>query len=119
MYSYNHEQAKGHTGSNFLTVVMKEKNISLQEASDFVGSTFKSLMEQYGADKPSLRTFGTDIDRSVKQYIEAMEHWVIGSLIWSFETQRYFGPEHEEVRRTLVVHLKQVELPDTQEIKDI
>lgn len=35
----------------------------------------------------------------------AMETWVAGNLTWSFATRRYFGPEHLEIKETLIVKL--------------
>lgn len=101
------EQAKGHTGNNIVTVLMKAKGLLLQEAFDFVGAKFKSLMEGFITDKTQLRTFGPDIDAYVQQYVMSLEHWIKGNLVWSFETQRYFGPAHLEVKRKLVVHLQE------------
>ena len=41
----------------------------------------------------------------VRDIRAAMEHWVIGNLEWSFETNRYFGAEHARVKESLVVVL--------------
>lgn len=112
LYSYNAEQAKGHFGNNIITVLMKERALSLQEACDFVGVHFKVLMSRYMEGKVALEASldsGTlaHVDAgSVFAYVDAMGDWVIGNLVWSFDTQRYFGTEHEEVKQTLVVHLK-------------
>lgn len=99
------EQAKGIAGNNVITVIMKAHRLSIQEAFDFVGLKFRSLLEQFLVDKSRLRPFGLHIDPSVRQFVIALEHWIIGNLVWSFETQRYFGPQHEEIRRSLTVRL--------------
>ncbi|KAJ8473180.1 hypothetical protein ONZ51_g8039 [Trametes cubensis] len=105
VYSYNMEQAKGHTGNNIVTVLMREKGVSLQAASDLIGEHFETLMKRFLDTKKLLPTFGGDLDHAVVKYVEAMEHWVIGNLEWSFESQRYFGAEHDTVKETLVVKL--------------
>jgi hypothetical protein len=105
VYSYNMEQAKGHTGNNIVTVLMKARDCDLQSASDIIGAHYAELMERYLADRERLPSFGPQIDADVRLYIRAMENWPIGNLEWSFETNRYFGPLHDEIRRTRLVVL--------------
>nr|BDI63091.1 sesquiterpene synthase [Auriscalpium vulgare] len=106
VYSYNMEQAKGHTGNNIVTVLMKAKGFDLQAASDYIGIYYAELMNRYIADKARLPSFGPSIDTDVQRYVTAMENWPIGNLVWSFETNRYFGPRHAEIKRTRLVILK-------------
>ncbi|KAI0710104.1 terpenoid synthase [Earliella scabrosa] len=106
VYSYNMEQAKGHTGNNIVTVLMREKNIGLQAASDFIGEHFKQLMSRFVETKQRLPSFGANVDAAVAKYVAAMEYWVVGNLVWSFETQRYFGSEHKQVKDTRIVVLR-------------
>ncbi|OSD06378.1 terpenoid synthase [Trametes coccinea BRFM310] len=105
VYSYNMEQAKGHNGNNIVTVLMQQKGIDLQAASNLVGDHFAQLMNRFVDTKQRLPSFGAALDDPVLKYIEAMEHWVIGNLEWSFESQRYFGAEHDRVKETLVIVL--------------
>ncbi len=105
VYSYNMEQAKGHTGNNIVTVLMKARGCDLQTASDIIGAHYAELMERYLADRERLPSFGAEIDADVRLYVRAMENWPIGNLEWSFETNRYFGPLHDEIRRTRLVVL--------------
>ncbi|TDL25607.1 terpenoid synthase [Rickenella mellea] len=106
VYSYNMEQAKGHTGNNYVTVVMQAMDLNLQEASDYIGFIFCSLMKEFLEGKSQLRSRSLHPDAAVNAYISALEHWVIGNLIWSFESRRYFGMEHYDVKATRVVTLK-------------
>ncbi|KAI0360074.1 terpenoid synthase [Trametes cingulata] len=105
LYSYNMEQAMGHTTNNIITVLMQHKGLDLQGAADYVGVHFKKLVDTFLDAKKRLPSWGPKIDDEVAQYAMAMEKWVIGNLNWSFETQRYFGHARHEVKRTLVVHL--------------
>ena len=105
LYSYNMEQAMGHTTNNVMTVLMQHKGLDLQGASDYVGVYFKGLIDRFLEAKGSLPSWGVKIDGEVGQYAMAMESWVIGNLNWSFETQRYFGHARQEIKRTRVVHL--------------
>ena len=88
------EHAKGHTGNNIVTVLQKAMNIGVQTASDRVGEHFKILMDRFVRGKKGLPSWGLPLDSAIAAYIAAMEHWVVGNLEWSFETQRYFGPMH-------------------------
>ena len=115
VYSYNMEQAKGHSGNNIVTVLMREKNIDLQAASDLVGEHFRTLMNRFMETKARLPSFGSGTDSAVAQYVAAMEHWVIGNLEWSYERQRDFGPEHRQVRETRVIVLRPREHGNEQE----
>ncbi|THH18124.1 hypothetical protein EW146_g2812 [Bondarzewia mesenterica] len=104
VYSYRMEVAKGHIGNNIVTVLMRSRGSDLQSTSDYVGEYYKELMERYLADKPRLRSFGPELDADVALYIRAMENWPIGNLEWSFETFRYFGPRHDEVKHVCCQH---------------
>ncbi|KAI0787868.1 terpenoid synthase [Fomes fomentarius] len=105
LYSYNMEQAMGHTTNNVMTVLMRHKGLDLQGAADYVGVHYKGLMDTFLEAKRTLPSWGAKIDREVALYAMAMQHWVIGNLNWSFETQRYFGHARHEVKRTRIVHL--------------
>lgn len=100
------EQATGHTGNNYITVFMNEKQCNLQTAADLVGERFQFLIDGFLADKARLRSWGPEVDPHIAKNVMAMENWVVGNLNWSFETHRYFGRDREEIERTLVVKLK-------------
>lgn len=95
----------GHRGNNILTVLMEEKNLSLQEAADYVGDHFKVLVDRFLTCKADLPSRGPALDPVVAQYTMAMGDWVAGNLKWSFDVQRYFGAQHAKVTETLVVEL--------------
>lgn len=100
------EQAReGHSCSNIVTVIMKEKGLSLQDTVDFVGADFAALLNGFAADRKRLPSFGSQTDRDVAKFIDALETWIVGNIRWSFSTMRYFGRDHEEIQRTLVVKL--------------
>nr|BCX55497.1 sesquiterpene synthase [Phanerodontia chrysosporium] len=109
VYSYKMEQARGIDGNNIVTVLMHERGVDLQTAADLVGEHFARLMDTFLQTKRALPSWGLTLDTAVAAYVAAMEHWVIGNLEWSFETQRYFGPTHAEIKRTRVVELRPTE----------
>ncbi|KAH9928682.1 isoprenoid synthase domain-containing protein [Fomitopsis serialis] len=106
VYSYNMEQAKGIGGNNIVTVLMHDKGVDLQTASNLVGDRFKSDMARFVEAKRRLPSWDPAVDQTVRKYVKAMEHWIVGNLEWSFETQRYFGPLHAEIKKTRVVHVR-------------
>lgn len=112
VYSYNMEQARGIGGNNIVTVLMEDRGVNLQSASDMVGKHFAELMSRFVEGKKKLPSWGLETDAAVAAYIRAMEHWVVGNLDWSFETQRYFGPTHAAVKESLTVFLKPREVDD-------
>lgn len=65
LYSYNVEQSMGHLTNNVLTVLQREKNVTLQEAADLVGEHFKELVEKFQACKARLPSFGSELDHVV------------------------------------------------------
>ncbi|KAI0784175.1 terpenoid synthase [Abortiporus biennis] len=105
LYSYNMEQAMGHTTNNVLSVLMQEYNVDLQAASYLVGDHYKLLMDRFLDNKKKLPSFGPKMDKVVDRFVMAMEAWVAGNLNWSFETPRYFGRDRQRVKDTLVVNL--------------
>lgn len=119
------EQSMGHLTNNILTVLQRERNVSLQEAAVLVGVHWSRLVEIFEKAKAELPSFGEGLDpliayvtRSLmftrnksnrriydRNHVTAMESWVAGNLDWSFATPRYFGAGYERVRETLAVHL--------------
>ncbi|EJD45635.1 terpenoid synthase [Auricularia subglabra TFB-10046 SS5] len=115
IYSYAVERATGLAGNNFVTVLMKNKGLSLQQASDYIGEHYKSLVDQYFSARAALRTqsFGdAQMDQDVERYINEMSNWAIGNVVWSFETKRYFGDsDFKEIKRTQCVPLSPLPIP--------
>lgn len=107
MYSYNKEQAAGHSANNFVTVVMAERGVGLQEAFDFAGGYFENQVKEFLEWKTKIPNWGPKIDDAVSQYVSGLECWVAGNLEWSLSTHRYFGESVEEVRRTRRVALRE------------
>ncbi|KAF9532586.1 isoprenoid synthase domain-containing protein [Crepidotus variabilis] len=103
VYSYDMEQSRGLIGNNIVTVLMNERGISLQEASDYIGAYCDGLLKRYlNARKRISLSLGLE----AAQFIDAVGQWMIGNLVWSFETVRYFGPSHLEVKETGIVYLR-------------
>jgi hypothetical protein len=111
LYSYNMELSSGLAGNNILTVLMKKKDLSVQAAADYAGEHYQLLMNTFLENKAQLQKY--DCDPAVLRYIEATQHWMIGNIVWSFETPRYFGALRTQIRDTLRVPLKPMEEQDS------
>ena len=103
------EQAKGLAGNNIVTVFMESMNLPLQQSVNLVGRKFEELISEFMVDKSRLRSFGSSVDKDVQKYIFSLENAVVGNLIWSFESKRYFGTRRHEIQRTLVVDVARKE----------
>ena len=104
IFSYNVEQSKGDT-HNMIPVVMNQHGLDLQSAVDFVGKMCKDAIDRFVDDRAQLPSWGPKIDRDVAVYVDGLASWIVGSLHWSFETERYFGTKGRQVKATRVVDL--------------
>jgi hypothetical protein len=88
-----------------IPVVMNEQGLNLQDAVDFVGQLCKDTIDQFIAEREQLPSWGEEIDRQVDIYVDGLADWIVGSLHWSFESERYFGKAGREVKRSRVINL--------------
>lgn len=88
-----------------IPVVMQEQGLDLQSAVDFVGGLCKQSIDRFVRDRAQLPSWGPKIDRDVAVYVEGLADWIVGSLHWSFESERYFGKSGREVKKTRTVNL--------------
>ena len=79
--------------------------MGLQEAMDEAGVRFIQAREQFLDDKARIPSWGPDIDPLVSSYVNGLEQFVVGNLEFSFDTERYFGVDRTDVKRTRVVTL--------------
>ncbi|KAE9402444.1 terpenoid synthase [Gymnopus androsaceus JB14] len=106
LYSYNMEQAKGHSGANVITVIMKNKHLELQAAADFLGGYFESLIYQWKTAREVLALRSSEKYTNAVTVLDAYGDWVRGNVLWSFTTERYFGTQNTEIRKTRCVGLR-------------
>ncbi|KAG5727529.1 Germacradienol/germacrene D synthase [Termitomyces sp. T112] len=104
IFSYNVEQSKGDT-HNMIPVVMNEEGLDLQSAIDFVGNMCRQSIDRFVEDRANLPSWGPEIDKDVAVYVNGLADWIVGSLHWSFESERYFGKTGREVKANRVVNL--------------
>ncbi|KAJ3510122.1 hypothetical protein NLJ89_g4856 [Agrocybe chaxingu] len=115
VYSYDMEQSKGLSNNNIVTVLMEENHTSLQDTSDYIGEKCAEFVQIYLTSKKRLSpSLGPD----AALFLESIGSWMIGNLAWSFETSRYFGSRHLEVKETGIVVLRPRELPEDSSSSD-
>ncbi|KAJ7207894.1 terpenoid synthase [Mycena pura] len=98
IYSYNVEQARGGT-HNMVIVLMTHHGHTLQSAVDYAGELCRQAIDAFERDRAALPSWGAEIDDMVRRYVLGLEAWIIGSMHWSFMTERYFGKSGEEVKK--------------------
>ena len=88
-----------------IPVVMHQEGIDLQGAVDFVGNMCKQSIDRFNEDRARLPSWGPEIDHDVAIYVNGLADWIVGSLHWSFETERYFGKTGRQVKTTRTVDI--------------
>ncbi|KAH7884778.1 isoprenoid synthase domain-containing protein [Phlebopus sp. FC_14] len=104
IFSYNVEQSRRDT-HNMIVVLMREQGLDLQSAVDYVGTLCKSSIQCFEENRAMLPSWGDELDRQVAIYVEGLQNWIVGSLHWSFDTERYFGKEGSQVKQRRFVEL--------------
>ncbi|THU80222.1 terpenoid synthase [Dendrothele bispora CBS 962.96] len=95
-FSYNVEQARGDT-HNMIVILMVYHGHSLQSAMDYVGDLCKQTIDGFNENK-KITSWGEEVDKMVKAYVQGLQDWIVGSLHWSFMTTRYFGADGQQVK---------------------
>ena len=87
---------------------MHEQGLDLQDAVNVVGDLCKCAIDRFIRDRAILPSWGPTIDADVRVYVDGLADWIVGSLHWSFETERYFGTavNGKRVKATRVVALR-------------
>ena len=96
-----------------ISVVMNQHGLDLQSAVDFVGDMCKQSIDRFAKERATLPSWGPAADQDVAVYVQGLADWIVGSLHWSFETERYFGKSGRKIKKTRVVCLsprRQLEL---------
>jgi len=109
IFSYNREQAKADT-HNMIVIMMHHHGMNLQQAVDFVGDLCKKSIDRFTEDRARLPSWGPEIDGQVQVYIQGLADWIVGSLHWSFDSERYFGKKGLQIKKNRMVELAPVEV---------
>ncbi len=108
VYSYNVEQSRGDGEHNIVSVVMREKGLTVQEAMDHVGVLYRKVAQTYIENSKNLPRFtelGLGVDKLMEQYVYGMAILVTCNIKWSFASGRYFGDNGLKVMQHRTVTL--------------
>ncbi|KAF8184523.1 terpenoid synthase [Mycena galopus ATCC 62051] len=105
IFSYAVEQARGDT-HNMIVILMKYHGHTLQSAMDYVGEMCRSTIDGFIQNRASLPSWEPEIKTMVDLYVQGLEAWIVGTLHWSFLSERYFGKYGADVKKTRFVSLK-------------
>ncbi len=85
---------------------MTHKGMDLQGAVDYVGDLCRQTIEMFSENLRKIPSFGDpQIDAAVAGYVQGLQDWIVGSLHWSFVSERYFGKDGAQVKKYRVVKL--------------
>ena len=88
-----------------IVVLMREQELDLQGAVDYVGALCQGTIQRFEDNRAMLPSWGDELDKQVATYVEGLQNWIVGSLHWSFDSERYFGKEGLRVKQNRVVKL--------------
>ena len=79
---------------------MEEKRFAPQGAMDLAGSLVKLTFDNFRENEKLLPpSYGNPaVDADVRAYVRGLRAWIVGSIHWIYETERYFGKHGEDVR---------------------
>lgn len=91
--------------SQMIPILMTHHKLSLQEAVDYVGDLCKQTIDGFIENEKLIPSWGEEVDKEVAIYVKGLRDWIVGSLHWSFMTERYFGTTGSHVKEGRVVKL--------------
>lgn len=106
MVSYNKEQACGDDQHNIVAIVMKEMDMDVQGAMDWIGRLHAELERRFNTAYMMLHRWKGPENLDAQTYAYGLGNWVRANDQWSFESERYFGKRGLEIMRTRRLHLK-------------
>ena len=95
-----------------IVIMMRYHGMALQEAVDFVGDLCKKSIDRFIDGRASLPSWGREIDAQVQVYVQGLADWIVGSLHWSFDSERYFGKEGLQIKKNRIVKLSPVKVSE-------
>ena len=88
-----------------IVILMKHRGLDLQSSVDYVGGMCKHSIDRFIAERERLPSWSPEIDEQVKIYVDGLADWIVASLHWSFDSERYFGKLGPQVKATRSVTL--------------
>ena len=91
---------------NILAVMMRQYNITLDEAARRVCQMHKVAADRMLHLLDNLPAFPDDVEKDVRAYLFELRFWVGAGVYWSFESGRYFDDKGIEIQSTRLVPLR-------------
>jgi hypothetical protein len=103
MHSYAVELARGIAFHNIVSSIIQEHGLSIPAAMCWLDDFGKNRVKAFLDGVENLPSWGPEVDKNVRKYIERVGYLVRGADAWSYESERYWGNKGEEIRRTRIV----------------
>ncbi|KXN81236.1 Delta(6)-protoilludene synthase [Leucoagaricus sp. SymC.cos] len=100
VYSLAMERSRGLNWHNSVVLVMREQNVSLPEAMDWILKYGQKVVRSFNANVEALPSWGPDVDKRVALYVQGIAQNIRGVDDWTFESHRYFGPKGLDIKLT-------------------
>jgi hypothetical protein len=99
------EKARGLELHNSVELVMREHNLDIQGAVDWLEKYALGVHEAFLENVAKMPSWGQDVDKRVKMYVDGLAQWIRGNDDWTFESGRYFGDKGLEIQKTRIMSL--------------
>ncbi|KAK2793799.1 hypothetical protein FQN51_001017 [Onygenales sp. PD_10] len=106
LLSYQKEYSTSPTSPNIITLYRHPNPhqtlppLTQQQAYNSIDDLLRARYKRWYIAHANLPVLGEKVDEQVQRYVGGCADVVRSNLYWSFWTERYFGKEKEEVRRT-------------------
>lgn len=84
---------------------METEGYGLQGAMDRAGEMCQQAMDVFLDNETKIPSWSVEVDNDVESYVQGLREWIVGSVHWNFETERYFGERGAEIKKTRTVEL--------------
>jgi hypothetical protein len=91
-----------------IAIMMYHRGMTLQEAVDYVGDLCKKSFDRFNENRARLPSWGPEIDAQIQVYVQGLADWIVATLHWSFDSERYFGKKGLQVKKSGIVELASV-----------
>ena len=99
------EKSRGLELHNSVELVMNEQKIDVQGAMNWIECYALRVHDSFLQNVADLPSWGEDVDRRIRIYIDGLGQWVRGNDDWTFESRRYFGDKGLEIQKTRLMTL--------------
>jgi hypothetical protein len=65
----------------------------------------KRSIDRFIEEREHLPSWSPSIDKDVAVYVQGLADWIVGSLHWSFLTERYFGRKGMSIKKQRILNL--------------